>query len=362
MYFFHVPCYQDSVINLPEPPMSAAAPTAFRGLFRDRDSAIINSLVLLWVSLGWSVSFVLMGAASIPLNVAGVVLCAHSMVLAAYLVHESAHQNLFAFPSANTAAGEAMSFIAGSSYATFERIRHLHIRHHIDRADITCFDFKGLMLRHPMLRRIMELLEWCYIPAVEILMHLQVVWRPVLSRSQRRHLARSMAMLAVRGALLGLLGLWSLKALGLYFIAYGLMLHVLNFFDAFHHTFVQFFVEAHQPVPDHDRDRAYEQENTYSNLLSVRFSWLDVLILNFGYHNAHHQRASLPWFRLPRYHRSLYGNGTPAVLPLSELLHSWHRNRVRRILSDGSGSGPGQSKSRGDTFVGAHGVSFLTVV
>ena len=341
--------------------MSAAAPTAFRGLFRDRDSAIINSLVLLWVSLGWSVSFVLMGAASIPLNVAGVVLCAHSMVLAAYLVHESAHQNLFAFPSANTAAGEAMSFIAGSSYATFERIRHLHIRHHMDRADITCFDFKGLMLRHPMLRRIMELLEWCYIPAVEILMHLQVVWRPVFLRSQRRHLARSMAMLAVRGALLCLLGLWSLKALGLYFIAYGLTLHVLNFFDAFHHTFEQFFVEAHQPVPDHGRDRAYEQENTYSNLLSVRFPWLDVLILNFGYHNAHHQRASLPWFRLPRYHRSLYGNQSSAVLPLPALLRSWHRNRVRRVIPDGSG--PVQDKSlKDEAFIGAHGVSFLTVM
>src|SRR5260370_32867491 len=186
--------------------------------------------------------------------------------------------------SANFAAGQAMSFIAGSSYASCERIRHLHIRHHMDRADVTCFDFKGLMLRHPAIRRSMELLEWCYIPSVEILMHLQVVWRPLFSRSQRQYLPRSMAMLAVRGCLLALLGLWSVKALMLYFLAVALMLHGLNFFDSFHHTYEQIFLEADQPVPAHGRDRAYEEENTYSNLLSAGFPWLNVLILNFGYH------------------------------------------------------------------------------
>lgn len=340
--------------------MSDAADTVSRRLFRDRASAIANTLVLLWVCGGWIASFAFMGADSIPLNVLGVLLGAHTMVLAAYLIHEAAHQTLFAILPANYAAGEAMSFIAGSPYASFERIRHLHIRHHMDRADVTCFDFKGLMLRHPAVRRSMELLEWCYIPAVEILMHLQVVWRPLFSRSQRQYLPRSMAMLALRGCLLALLGLWSVKALLLYFLAVALMLHVLNFFDAFHHTYEQIFVEAEQPVPPHDRDRAYEDANTYSNLLSTRFPWLNVLILNFGYHNAHHQRASVPWFRLPRYHRSLYGEQVAAVMPLSELLRSWHCNRVRRVISDGSG--PGLGAGRADVFVGAHGVSFLTVM
>jgi fatty acid desaturase len=361
MYLLQCLCYQRIVANnLRVHNMSAAAETASRSLFRDRDGAIANTIVLLWVSLGWIASFAFMGANSIPLNVLGVGLCAHTMILAAYLIHEAAHQTLFAILPANAVAGEATNFIAGSSYASFERIRHLHIRHHMDRADVACFDFKALMLRHPALRRSMELLEWCYIPAVEILMHLQVVWRPLFSRSQRRYLLRSMAMLAVRGCLLALLGLWSVKALVLYFLAVALLLHVLNFFDAFHHTYEQIFVEFDQPVPSHGRDRAYEEENTYSNLLSARFPWLDVLILNFGYHNAHHQRASVPWFRLPRFHRSLYGDQTTAVMPLSELLRSWHCNRVRRVISDGSR--PGQGAGRADVFVGAHGVSFLTAM
>jgi fatty acid desaturase len=225
---------------------------------------------------------------------------------------------------------------------------------------VTCFDFAGLLRRQPGLCRTLEILEWCYIPAVEVLMHLQIVWRPVFSRSQRRYLPRSMAMLFVRGTLLALLALWSLKAFLLYVLAFAVMLHVLNFFDAFHHTFQQIFVEADEPVPSHDRSRAYEEENTYSNVVSVRFPWLNLLILNFGYHNAHHQRASVPWYRLPRFHRSLYGDQTPALMPLSEVLRSWHRNRVRRVLSDGSG--PGQGPGRADGFVGAHGVSFLTVM
>jgi fatty acid desaturase len=83
--------------------------------------------------------------------------------------------------------------------------------------------------------------------------------------------------------------------------------------------------------------------------------------LNFGYHNAHHHRPSVPWYRLPTLHEGVFGEQTRAVLPLSELLRTWHRNRVRRVLSDDYGK-PGQGPGRADNYVGAHGVSFLTVV
>ena len=332
-----------------------------RPLFRDRAAALANSLALLWAAGGWLGSFALMAAHSLPLDIAGTLLCAHSMIIAAYLVHEAAHQNLFTTPRANHRAGEAMSFIAGSSYASFERIRHLHIRHHRERADITCFDFKGLMRRRPALRLSLQALEWCYVPATEILMHLQVVWRPFGQRSQRRHLPRAAAMLVLRGGLLILLGVWSVRALALYFLAVLLMLHVLSFFDAFHHTFEQYFVDADKPLRMDGRDPAYEQQHTYSNLVSRRFPWLNLLTLNFGYHNAHHQRASVPWYRLPALHRHLYGDRTQSVLPLSELLSTWHRNRVRRVVCADYG-GLGQGPGRADLFVGAHGVSFLTVI
>jgi fatty acid desaturase len=336
-------------------------PGARRAVFREPQGALPTCAALLWSSLGWLSSFGLMASAQPLWNVLGVLLCTHSMVLAAYLVHEAAHQSLFAGPRANERIGEWLSFIAGGSYASFERIRHMHMRHHRDRVDLACFDGKRVMRHRAWLRHTIQVAEWAYIPAAEILFHLQVIYRPMLERSQRPYLARVIAMLLLRAALLTALALWSLKAALLYLLAYGLLLHVLNFFDAFHHTFEQHFVAADQPVPGTRPDRQYEMANTYSNLLSTRWPWLNALILNFCYHNAHHERASAPWYRLPSIHRAIYGERHAAVMSLRELLLSWHRNRVRRVFCEDYGV-PGEGSRRAESFIGAHGVSFLTVV
>lgn len=283
------------------------------------------------------------------------------MVLAAYLVHEAAHYTLFANRRANHRVGEAMNFIAGSSYASFARIRHMHIRHHRDRADLACFDLKGLLRRRPALRRALEWLEWAYIPGTEALMHLQVAWRPFIDRTQRRHLPRAAGMLALRGALLTALGLWSLKALLLYALSYLFLLHILSFFDAYHHTFEQYFVEADQAVPMNGRDQHYEQANTYSTLVSARHPWLNLLTLNFGYHNAHHARPGMPWHRLPALHRELYGEQAVSVMTMTALLGNWRRNRVRSVAAEDYGT-PSAGPMHIDDFVGAHAVSFLTVI
>ena len=332
-------------------------------LFREAEGAVLNMAVLCWTIGAWAASFWLMAADPILFNAIGVVLCVQAMVLAAYLIHEAAHNTLFGTPAANRFVGEWVGFIAGASYASFERIRQLHLRHHRDRADVTCFDFKGLMERRPGVRRLLQALEWAYVPATEVLMHLQVVWRPFFVASQRRHLQRAAAMLVLRGTLLIALAAWSPRALMLYALAYLLLLHVLNFFDAFHHTFEQYFVEQDQPVPMEGRDRAYEQANTYSSLVSVRWPVLNLLTLNFGYHNAHHERAAVPWYRLPSAHEALFGQQAACVMPLSELLATWHRNRVARVASDHYGTpAAGAGARRADGFIGAHGVSFMTVV
>jgi len=203
-------------------------------------------------------------------------------------------------------------------------------------------------------------LEWAYVPAVELLMHGQVIARPCLRRSQQHHLPRVGAMILLRGSLLVVLGSYSHKAVLLYALAVLIELHVLNFFDSFHHTFQQYHIASDERIPPQG-DRAYEQANTYSNLISRRHPWLDLLVLNFTYHNAHHHRPSVPWWRLPALHLSLYGEATSAVLPVSKLFRSWHQNRVRRVHANDYGA-PSSESDRAATFIGAHGVSFLTVV
>ena len=82
-------------------PVSMAATFAPNTLFRDREAAIANGGVLLWCSAAWGLSFPLMAAHPGALNIAGILLCTHAMTLAAYLIHEAAHQTLFASHRAN---------------------------------------------------------------------------------------------------------------------------------------------------------------------------------------------------------------------------------------------------------------------
>ncbi len=80
-----------------------------------------------------------------------------------------------------------------------------------------------------------------------------------------------------------------------------IMLHALRFTDAFQHTYDAFAVLESGDIPDDKvRDRDYEQANTYSNLASVGHPWLNLLLLNFPYHNAHHERPIVPWHDLPQ--------------------------------------------------------------
>ena len=54
-------------------------------------------------------------------------------------------------------------------------------------------------------------------------------------------------------------------------------------------------------------------------------------MLNFGFHNAHHTKPTLPWYRLPALHRELYGDGPEKVIPFCAQCRIYHRGRVDRI-------------------------------
>jgi hypothetical protein len=154
----------------------------------------------------------------------------------------------------------------------------------------------------------------------------------------------------------------SLRAVLLYFVAYVLFLHVLRFQDAFQHTYEVYATRSLTPVPAAmRRDRAYEHANTYSDVLSYGLPWMNILLLNFPYHNAHHARPAAPWYRLPALHKGLYGPDMAQVLPCAGLLKSYHIYRVSRVLADDYGF-VGEGGARAETFLGAVGVSFLTAV
>jgi fatty acid desaturase len=334
-------------------------------IFRYRDGVWPNLAVLSTVVLGYPVGVGLLAATSWTWNALGLALLVLVLVWSAYLIHEFAHLAIFRTASANARWGVLMSWLNGSCYARFEQMRHKHMRHHVERADVVTFDVRGFLLRAPAgLRRAVLALEWAYIPAVELLMHLFVILRPFRTDGSARERVRMLAIVAVRATAFALLGWWSLKALLLYAVAYLVFITVLRFADCFQHTYDAYPILDDAPIPnDKVRDRAYEQANTYSDIVGLNHPVLNMLWLNFGYHNAHHERPAEPWHRLPSYHRSIYPVDHAQVIPVRELLGSFHRNRLRRILADDYGAvGAPGTPHRADRFLGAVGVSFLTAI
>ncbi len=321
-----------------------------------------NLLVFAYTLLGWPLGIYLLASAEFSLNVAGVLLTTHTLVYSAYLIHDCAHHAVCSTALANDRLGVAMSWINGACLADYSRLKKKHLRHHSDRIDVVTFDYRAALRRIPAwARRAVLALEWAYIPSVELLMRAMVVAAP-FSGGTARERVRVLAFLTLRAAFFAALAWISVKAVLLYALAYLIFLTILRFMDAFQHTYEVFASRSLDAAPaDPRRDLRYEYENTYSNLIAERWRWLNLLVLNFPYHNAHHVRPSMPWYRLPALHESLYGARDRQVITCRALAASYHRHRVSRILAQGYGS-VSATGDRAYRFLGAVGVSFLTAV
>jgi fatty acid desaturase len=319
-------------------------------------------LAVSYTLLGWTLGIWMLTLPPVWLNAVGVLLIAHSLVYSAYLIHDCVHHAVFSSARANDRLGVLLSWINGACAASYPRLKKKHLRHHSDRLDVVTFDYRAVLRQMPgWARRSVLALEWAYVPVVELLIRGMIVAAPFSSGSTAER-ARVLWILAARAAFFTALALISLKAAVLYALAYLLFLTVLRFMDAFQHTYEVFASHSLEAAAaDPRRDLRYEYENTYSNLIAERWYWLNLLVLNFPYHNAHHVRPGVPWYRLRSLHRSLYADKDPQVITCRELVASYHRHRVARVLAENYGS-VCAAGDRAGSFLGAIGVSFLTAV
>lgn len=332
-------------------------------LFRHDDGVVQNIVAIAYTLAAWIGGVSLIASSDWWINALGILVLAHSLVFAAYFLHEFAHGTVFRNRQANLIGGEVASWIVGASYAPFADLRRMHMRHHADRADPITFDYRAFLRDcPPTVRGFVIVMEYCYVPAVEFLMRGFVMLLPFIEPERRRARGRVVLVLVGRVIFFSFLAWLALKALLFYFIAYILFVTVLRFTDAYQHTFDVLTTDRLTEVQeDKIRDRAYEQSNTYSNLVSVSHPWMNLLLLNFGYHNAHHAKPSVPWHRLPALHREMFESNNQQVIPMRTLLKGFRRDRLRRVLSDDYGAvSIGHNKV--DGFYGAVGVSFLTAV
>ena len=265
-------------------------------------------------------------------NAGSTLLLAHGMTIAAYMVHECGHQSVFESNEDNAILGRFLTWICGASYGTFEDIRYKHFRHHIDVDDVVWFDYDRFLREHPVMLRTIQALEWCYIPAHDLLMHFVMVFTSFLIPKRRSQRARNATVIAIRGGLyFGLLLLVPRVAI-LYAVAYMMMMTILRFMDSLQHDYGYHLTLFSRAPGPRKGDFAFEEEHTFSNPHSLRYERANWFTLNFGFHNAHHVRPTTPWWRLPALHRELFGEGPSNTIPLGPQLAIFHQYRVTRIL------------------------------
>ena len=325
----------------------------------------MNGGALLYAVAGYMTGFAGLFHESWAVNAAATLLLAHAMVVAAYLIHECAHNLVFRRSRHNAALGRAMSWLCGAAYGTYDDIRYKHFRHHVDNDDVVWFEYEKFFERHPLVLRLVRALEWFYVPAHDLVMHFVMVFTSFIIPERRAQRRRNVTVILVRGGVFLALLLLAPKAALLYAVAYLLMMHVLRFMDMLQHDYPYnptLFEYARSP---HKGDSEWEQEHTFSNPVSLRFPRLNWLTLNFGYHNAHHSDMNVPWYRLPELHRELTGNDPARVIPFGAQLKLYHRNRVLRVCNPQPEDYPkGADYLRlaraGEGPIGGNAASFLT--
>ena len=335
---------------------------------REPAGLVWHGSALLYAVAGFGAGMAGLFSASWLINILATLLLAHAMVIAAYLVHECAHNTIFRRNADNARLGRFLIWLCGACYGTYEDIRYKHFRHHVDNDDVVWFDYEKFLLDHPAVLRLTRALEWCYIPAQELIMHGLLMVGAFVIPERRVQRRRNLQVLVIRMTAFCAVTMVSPRVGALYAVAYMLMLIVLRFMDSVQHDY-SYHVTLYDEQPSPRRgDRRWEQEHTFSNPVSVGHEWPNWLVLNFGFHNAHHARPTTPWYRLPALHRELFGAGAEAVIPFFSQIRIYHRGRVERIVKwDDSGGSPRKEPAGGflraaqrAEVPGGNAASFLT--
>ncbi|MEA5514256.1 fatty acid desaturase [Nodularia sp. UHCC 0506] len=313
---------------------------------------LYNIIVIVYVLVSYLSAFLLLPAQQIFFNILGILLLTHSLVISAYLFHEFIHGTIFTSKKWNVIGGNVMLWLNGGCYARFEDLAKEHICHHVNKFDSSAFDLSKFLKKLPTLVQIFVIaLEWMYFPVIYFFLQFYSITAPFWKPERKHERVRILFVLFVRGIFFTSMGLISLKFLLLYFFSYIGMITVMRFMDAFQHTYQMFPPGASPPK----YNSLYEQENTFSILISRKYWWLNLLTLNFGYHNAHHARMRCPWYNLHKLDAELSKKTKIHYPSFTNLLYNYHRFRVIRLFS-----GQGQVyKDNWNNFYGAVGVSVL---
>lgn len=308
-------------------------------LCRERSSAIGFIVVCVTLVLyGGGLALIVQPGVWLPLL--GTCSLSLSMVVSWYLSHDCAHLSVFRGKKANVLLGEALSWINGISYFRFEQYRADHLRHHSEHVDLIGVDMKAFLRRLPApVGRFLLFLEDCYVPVMFFAIKAQG-FLSILRGPDHAYRVRVVLVLLASVGFLSWLASLSWAAVLWYFLAAGVRIHCVRFVDVFQHSYLQ--VDPALPSPP--KGKSYEQENTFSFPVAYRLKFLNVIILNFGFHSAHHAMPGCPWYNLARLNdlvmafngiKSSEAYGAP--VKFLDLVRAYHKNLGSRITSENEG-------------------------
>lgn len=184
-------------------------------------------------------------------------------------------------------------------------------------------------------------LERLYLPAFYYIIKLNHLHHAISSRDSA---PRCRAVIGVCGfvVLYLLTGYCSLTVVVAWQLASLVRIHVVRFVDCFQHAYEQIDGEHQGPR----KDRLYETHYTFSVPVARKYTFLNVFILNFGYHGAHHSFPTCPWYGLPALDRLIAEHMSAQLAtcrPREEaqgfaaLVRAYQRNHLSRLISNDEG-------------------------
>ena len=97
---------------------AAASPRMPR--FKYRDGVVPNLAAIGYATLGHLVGVALLMTPAWPVNLIGVALTVHTLMIGTYLLHEAIHENIFArTPTTNMLLGRVVGFLTGGAWAGY---------------------------------------------------------------------------------------------------------------------------------------------------------------------------------------------------------------------------------------------------
>ena len=155
---------------------------------------------VLYAAAMYALGFAGLFATSWTINAVATLALAHGMIIAAYLVHECAHNLVFRRNRHNALLGRLMTWLCGAAYGTYEDMRYKHFRHHVDNDDVVWFEYEEWFEKHPLVLRMTRSLEWFYIPAHDLIMHFIMMFTSFIIPERRNQRPWNINLPAIRYA------------------------------------------------------------------------------------------------------------------------------------------------------------------